>query len=171
MKLFAANGTWLMINDSCLRGRSSLGGCRGNFPIVKANHSGPEHEQEKQCQVQVEGTKYPGGWTISTTTQNMAQVWKSQPEQSWQPVETRRSEDQSTTDTYWICSWPLQSELPADQEEKATLHSLFLFSAFLASVHKKRFLLPSHHVTQNIFLYNIDSYSSSCKTIVIWAFI
>ena len=64
----------------------------GEIPIVKANHSGPEHKQGKQCQVQVEGTKYPGGWTITTTKRNMACIWGAQAELSWQAAELNNVE-------------------------------------------------------------------------------
>lgn len=50
-----------MVNDSCLRGHHSFLRMEGDTPFVTANHYSLEHKQGKQCQVQVERTKYPGG--------------------------------------------------------------------------------------------------------------
>lgn len=55
-----------MVNDSCLRGHHSFfWRMEGDTPFVTANHCSLEHKQGKQCQVQTERTKYPGGRKIA----------------------------------------------------------------------------------------------------------
>lgn len=131
-----------MVNDSCLRGHHSFFlRMEGDIPFVTANHPSLEHKQGKQCQVQTERTKYPGGRKIAPK-----ETWLTY-ENNYSYTDKQQSPDaeRNTSDSNWL----LPSENRTRRKHYST-HSALLFSALFAT--RKHGFPPTRflHSSQNM---------------------